>query len=90
MSSKRYPRAAQDSTDNEPVVREAKAQPYARERKRRNATQVTLSIASVRRRLKKPVKRSNRDIAWALEIAGIGDGPKDLSEHTRKYLYSDK
>lgn len=90
MSSKRYPSAGQDSTDKGPVVREAKAQAYAREKDRRNITQVTLSIASVKRKLKKPVKRSDQDIAWALEIAGIGEGPRDLSKNAREYLYSDK
>jgi hypothetical protein len=39
---------------------------------------------------KKPVKRSKPDIAWALEIVGIGDGPADLSERAREYLYNHK
>jgi len=90
MSSKRYPRAGQDSTDKEPVVREAKARAYAREKDRKSTAQVALTIAAVKRRLKKPVKRSKREIAWALEIAGIGEGPADLSEKTREYLYRDQ
>jgi hypothetical protein len=90
MPSKRYLDSGEESTGKEPMVKEAKGQAYAREKDRRNTTQVALSIAGVKRRLKKPVKRSNRDIAWALEIAGIGYGPEDLSRNMREYLYSDK
>jgi hypothetical protein len=72
--------------DKQPVVKEAKAQPYARE----NAAGIALSIASVKRKLKKPFRRSTKDIAWALEIAGIGEGPEDLSARAREYLYDDK
>ena len=90
MQSKRYPRGGDKSADKELAVREAKAQGYAREKDRRHATHVGLNVASVKRRLKQPVKRSNRDIAWALKIAGIGEGPRDLSENAREYLYSEK
>ncbi len=90
MASKRYPRGGEGPADKEPVVREAKAKAYAREKDQRNGPQVALNIAIVKRRVKKPVKRSNRDITWALKIAGIGEGPEDLSENTREYLYSDK
>jgi hypothetical protein len=57
---------------------------------KRTPTKIALKIASVKRRLKKPIKRSKQEIAWALEIAGIGEGPADLSENAREYLYSDK
>jgi len=67
------------------MAKEAKARVYARERYKRNT-----AIVGVKRRLKKPIKRSKREIAWALEIAGIGDGPADLSASAREYLYSDK
>ncbi len=92
MQSKRYPRGGDKSAGKELAVREAKAQGYAREKDRRHATHVGvgLNVASVKRRLKQPVKRSKRDIAWALKIAGIGEGPRDLSENAREYLYSDK
>jgi hypothetical protein len=49
-----------------------------------------LSVAAVKRRFKKPVKRTESEIAWALEIAGIGEGPRDLSKKTREYLSGDK
>jgi len=75
MPNRKYP----VSHDEESVVKEAKAQPYARE----NAARVALSIASVKRKLKKPCRRSNKNIAWALEIAGIGQDPEDLSERAR-------
>ena len=65
----------------QPVVKEAKAQPYARE----NAARVALSIASVKRKLKKPFRRSSKDIAWALEIAGIGEGPENLTSDIERY-----
>jgi hypothetical protein len=55
-----------------------------------SAPQVPLRVAAVKRRLKKPVKRSKREIAWALEIAGIGEGPSDLSQGSREYLSGDK
>jgi hypothetical protein len=90
MSSKRYPRGGEGSANKEPVVREARAQAYAREKDRKTTGDMALSITSVKRRLKKPLKRRKRDIAWALEIAGIGEGPEDLSEKTRQYLYSDR
>ena len=90
MSRKRYTRAGHSSADTEPVVREAKARAYNREKDRKSTAQVASTIAAVKRRLKKPVKRSKREIAWALEIAGIGEGPADLSQKMREYLYSDR
>jgi hypothetical protein len=86
MSRKRYPRVNDESAAKEPMVKEAKARVYTREKDKRNTAKVTLTIASVKRRLKKPIKRSKREIAWALEIAGIGDGPADLSASVREYL----
>ena len=82
MPNRKYP----VGHDKKSVVKEAKAQPYARD----NAVRVALSIASVKRKLKKPFRRSSKDIAWALEVAGIGEGPEDLSERARDYLYDDK
>lgn len=86
MPSKKYPLRNAMA----PLVREAKGQPYGREKNQMYGSQVALSIAAVKRRLKKPVKRSQKEIAWALEIAGIGEGPADLSEKMRDYLHSDK
>lgn len=52
MPSKKYPPASDASTAKEPAVREAKAQPYRREKDRRDGTQVASSIASVKRERK--------------------------------------
>jgi len=90
MPSKKYPPGSDEPIAKAPLVRETKAQPYGREKNQRYGSQVALSIAAVKRRLKKPVRRSKRDVAWALEIVGIGEGPEDLSEKTRTYLYSHK
>lgn len=48
MPSKKYPPVSEKSAAKEPLVKEAKAQPYRREKDRRNGTQVTLSIASMK------------------------------------------
>jgi len=90
MPSKKYTRVSEKASTKQPMVSEATARPYARERDRKRTPQVALGIATVKRRLKKPVKRTKREIAWALEIAGIGEGPADLSEKTREYLYSNR
>jgi hypothetical protein len=71
-------------------VNETKAQPYGRQKERRQGIRAASNIATVKRRLKKPVKRSKRDIEWALGIVGIGAGPVDLSERAREYLYGNK
>jgi len=49
-----------------------------------------ISLAQAKKRLSKPVKRSAKEIRWAMGIAGIGEGPKDLSENMRAYLRRDK
>ena len=90
MKSGKYLPSGKKPTNKEPMVREAKARTYGHQKTQKSSTWAGLNIASVKRRLKKPVKRSSRDIAWALKIAGIGEGPPDLSENTREYLYSDK
>jgi hypothetical protein len=90
MPSKKYSQGSDKSIAKAPFVREAKAQPYGREKKQKHGSQLALTVAAVKRRLKRPVKRSKREIAWALEIAGIGEGPADLSEKMRDYLYSDR
>ena len=90
MSKKRYPRVSDESAAKEPRVKEAKARVYGREKDKENIAKIALKIASVKRRFKKPIKRSKKEIAWALEIAGIGEGPADLSENAREYLYNDK
>jgi len=48
----------------------------------------TLSVSRLKRKLKRPVKRSKKEIAWALEIAGIGEGPENLSKNMRDHLFT--
>jgi hypothetical protein len=73
-----------------PTVKETEPRPYGRHQKSARAGRATVSVAALKRRIKTPAKRSKRDIAWALEIAGIGDGPADLSSRVRDYLSADK
>ena len=87
MPSKKYTAVSDEHPAKRSMVSEATARAY---REKKTISSVASNIASVKRRLKKPVKRSKREIAWALEIAGIGEGPADLSEKTREYLHSDK
>jgi hypothetical protein len=89
MAKKKYPATAKDVAAANLAVNETKAQAYG-QKKRRPGLRAISNIAAVKRRLKKPVKRSKHDIAWALEIAGIGQGPVDLSERVPKYLYGNK
>ncbi len=49
-----------------------------------------MSLAQAKKRLGKPVKRDAKEIRWAMGIAGIGAGPKDLAENMRAYLRGDK
>jgi hypothetical protein len=86
MPRKKYSGIADDRSPGRPAVNETKAQPYGRQR----GIHAASNIAIVKRRLKKPVKRSKRDIEWALGIVGIGAGPVDLSERAREYLYGNK
>lgn len=71
--SKRYSRIADDKSAARPAVNEANAQPYSHKKERGQGIRAAASIATVKRRLRKPVKRTRRDIAWALDIVGIGD-----------------
>jgi len=89
MRIKKYP-PENASIAKAPMVREAKAELYSREKNQSYGAQVGLSLSTVKKRLKKPVKRSKPEIAWALEIAGIGEGPANLSERTREYLHNDR
>ena len=87
MPKKKYSGIADDRSAGKPAVNETKAQPYGRQKERRRGIRAASNIDIVKRRLKKPVKRSKRDIEWALGIVGIGAGPADLSERAREYLY---
>ena len=87
MSSKRYPKISEEPAAEQSMVNEARPTIYGRQSARRKATGFASSIAAVKRRIKNPVKRSRAEIAWALEIAGIGEGPADLSANKGDYLY---
>lgn len=82
MPRKKHSRIADDRSAGKPAVSETKAQPYGRQR----GIRVAANIAIVKRRLKKLVKRSKREIEWALGMVGIGAGPVDLSERAREHL----
>ena len=89
MPSKRYPKSG-DHYATQPIIREAKAESFGREKGLEDFLHNTLSVSRLKRKLKRSVKRSKKEIAWALEIAGIGEGPADLSTNMLKYLSSDK
>lgn len=78
MPSKRYPKSV-DQYATQRIIREAKAESYGREKGLEEFLHNTVSVTRLKRKLKRPVKRSKNEIAWALEIAGIGEGPADLS-----------
>jgi hypothetical protein len=63
---------------------------YARQIPYRAPRSVGISLAQAKKRLSKPVKRTAKEIRWALGIVGIGKGPKDLSENMRAYLRREK
>ena len=87
MTGKRYPKISEEPAAEQSMVNEARPTIYGRQSARRKATGFASSIAAVKRRIKNPVKRSRAEIAWALEIAGIGEGPADLSANKGDYLY---
>lgn len=82
MARKRYPA--------NPTVNETKPYSYGREKRRRQGIRAAASLAIVKRRLERPIRRTRRDIGWALGIVGIGEGPADLSQRARDYRYGNK
>jgi len=90
MSSKRYPKSSEEPAAGRSLVNEAKPKDYGGRSERRNTAGMASNIAAVKKRLKNPPKRSKAEVAWALEIAGIGEGPADLSQRVREYRYGDK
>lgn len=72
------------------MVKERGSGRYARQALRKSSLRIGISLAEAKRRLKTPVKRSKKDIEWALGIVGIGEGPEDLSENMRAYLRREK
>lgn len=47
-------------------------------------------LRKIKQRLKKPVKRTPEEIEKALSIVGIGEGPEDMAEKYRYYLYEER
>ncbi|HEV8724932.1 MAG TPA: hypothetical protein VGW77_30315 [Candidatus Binatia bacterium] len=90
MAKKRYPNLPDGSAATESLIREAKAETYGREKRQKDFLQSAINLTSLKRKLKRPARRSKSEIAWALEIAGIGEGPEDLSKNMRQYLASDQ
>jgi len=89
MKAKKYFTPVKLSKKNAPRVEEERVR-YGREPSRKVGLGPGMSLAQAKRRLSKPVKRSAKEIRWAMGIAGIGEGPKDLSENMRAYLRRDK
>jgi hypothetical protein len=69
----------------EPRVKEEGVR-YGRQLSHKAGLSPGMSLAQAKKRLSKPVKRSAKEIRWAMDIAGIGEGPKDLSENMRAYV----
>lgn len=86
MKKSRYSSREKTPGKNEPMVKEGGSGRYARQRSPKPSLRIGISLAEAKKRLSKPVKRSEKDIEWALGIAGIGEGPEDLSENMRAYL----
>ncbi len=72
------------------MVQEGSSGRYARQIPRKSSVRLGISLAEAKKRLRTPVKRSVKDIEWALGIVGIGEGPPDLSENMRAYLRREK
>jgi len=88
MPGRKYSKVSKAPANKQSMVSETKPEVYGRRMEQRKTTGYGSSIAAARRRLRKPVKRSKSEITWALAIAGIGEGPADLSVNTREYRYS--
>jgi hypothetical protein len=90
VKRKKYSSHKSSLGKKEPMVKERSSGRYARQIPRKFLVRIGISLAEAKRRLKRPVKRSDKDIEWALGIVGIGEGPPDLSENMRAYLRREK
>ena len=72
------------------MVNEGSSSGYARQKPRKSSLRIGITLAEAKKRVSRPVKRSKKDIEWALGIGGIGEGPEDLSENMRGYLRREK
>lgn len=86
MKSKKYIATGKPSANKEPRVKESGSGRYARQKSRKSSLRIGINLAEAKKRLSRPVKRTEKDIEWALGIAGIGEGPEGLSENIRAYL----
>jgi len=86
MKSRKYSSSNRILGKKEPMVKERNSGRYARRKSRRLLPRIGISITELRKRLSRPVRRTEKDINWAMGIAGIGEGPEDLSENMRAYL----
>ncbi|MBI3001625.1 MAG: hypothetical protein HYY46_24690 [Deltaproteobacteria bacterium] len=72
------------------MAKEESSRGYARQKPRPSSQRIGITLAEAKKRVGRPVKRSEKDIEWALGIVGIGEGPEDLSENMRAYLRREK
>lgn len=56
---------------------------------RRPARSTGITIEEAKARLQEPVERGQRELEQLRAIIGMFDGPVDLSERMRDYLYGD-
>ena len=89
MKAKKYHTQGKLSEKTDPRVKEEGVR-YGRQRSQKAGISLGMSLAQAKKRLNKPMKRSAKEIRWAMGIAGIGAGPRDLSENMRAYLRRDK
>ena len=86
MKGKKYSSREKASGRQEPTVKERGSGQYARQKSRKSSPGIGISLTEASRKIRRPVTRSEKDIEWALGIAGIGEGPEDLSQNMRVYL----
>ena len=89
MKRKKYSHSEKALGNQAPIVKEGGSHSYAHKKSVRVSPAIGISLAEAKKRLGKPVRRSDKDIKAALKIVGIGQGPQDLSENMRAYLQSE-
>lgn len=90
MKTRKYPDQSERIQKNEPRVAEHGAK-YERSLPSKGTPPTFgVSVGAARKRLRRPMKRSAEQVKWALAIAGIGAGPKDLAVNMRAYLRREK
>jgi hypothetical protein len=89
MKRKKYSHSEAGLRNQAPVVKEGRDGGYARKKSLKVLPVIGISLAEAKKRLSKPVRRSEKDMRAALKIVGIGEGPEDLSQNMRAYLQSE-